>query len=97
MPRIQINRTAWVREDGTVHRVKAADISQGGVKIACSAPMAIGAEVIVTITGLAPIPAVVRWRDADFYGITFNRALGLPLLVAWLQEEQGQERSRAAG
>jgi hypothetical protein len=96
MPRIRIERTAWVREDGIVHRVKAADISQGGVKIVSSAAIAVGAEVIVTINGLSPIPAVVRWKDADAYGITFNRAVGLPVLVAWLQEEQGRGRSRAS-
>jgi hypothetical protein len=33
MPRVEVNCTAWVREDATVHRTKALDISQGGVKV----------------------------------------------------------------
>jgi hypothetical protein len=51
----------------------------------------------VTLSGLVPIPAFVRWNDGDAYGIAFNRALGLPVLVGWLQDQQRQERSRAAG
>ena len=102
MPRVEVNSTAWVRVDATVSRTRTVDVSQGGIKIVCAADIPVGAEAIVTVTGLAPIPAVVRWRDGDTYGITFNRALGLPVLVAWLQnqqqqQQQQQERKRAAG
>jgi hypothetical protein len=97
MPRIQVHCTAWVREDATVHRAKALDVSQGGVKIVSSGEIPVGAKVIVTMYGLAPIPAVVRWKDGQAYGIAFNRALGLPVLVAWLQDQEQQNRTRAVG
>lgn len=97
MPRVEVNRTAWVRVDASVSRTKTVDISQGGIKIVSPVEILVGAEAIVTITGLAPIPAVVRWRDGETYGIAFNRALGLPVLVAWLQAQQEQERQRAVG
>ena len=97
MPRIEVNRTAWVREDATVHRARTMDISQGGIKIASATEILVGADVIVALNGLAPIPAIVRWQEADMYGITFNRALGLPMLVSWLQNQQPREASRAAG
>jgi hypothetical protein len=51
--------------------------------------------VIVTLNGLAPVPGVVRWCEGDSYGITFNRAIALPALVAWLHTQQ--ERARAPG
>jgi len=31
MPRVEVQATAWIREDGTVHRVKTLDVSQGGM------------------------------------------------------------------
>ena len=95
MPRIEVSCTAWVREDGTIHRAKAIDVSQGGIKVASTTPIAPSAEVTVTLNGLAPIPAVVRWKDENLYGITFNRALGLAQLVPWLQDQQERELSRA--
>ena len=52
-------------------------------------------DVIVTLPGLAPVAGVVRWRDHETYGLTFNKVLPLPLLVNWLHEQR--ERQRAAG
>ena len=95
-PRIAVNCAALVREDATLHRCKTIDISQGGVKIASQTAITVGAEVIVTVAGVGPVPAAVRWRDQETYGITFNRALPLPVLVAWLQDQQ-QEQRRARG
>jgi len=88
MPRIELSCIASLRDDGTVHRVQAIDISQGGLKVATSKMLPIGADVIVTLAGLSPIPGVIRWQHDGAYGIAFNRALGLPALVAWLQEQQ---------
>ena len=97
MPRIEVNRTVWVREDATVHRARTMDISQGGIKIVSSTTIAVGSNVVVALNGLAPIPGVVRWKEAESYGITFNRALALAMLVSWLQNQQPRELSRAAG
>jgi hypothetical protein len=97
MPRVEVNCTAWVREGAIVHRTKAVDVSQGGLKIHSSKNLAIGAEVIVTLTGLSAAPGTVRWKDGDSYGISFNGPLALPTLVGWLQQQQERERPRAVG
>lgn len=94
MPRIEIDCMVSVREGATVHRVRALDISQGGIKVEAKGPLAIGADVTVTLNGLAPCAGIVRWNDQGCYGITFNRVQALPALVAWLSEQR--ERSRAA-
>jgi hypothetical protein len=60
-----------------------------------SVPLPIGADVIVTLNGLAPQPGVVRWQDGSSYGITFNRVIALSDLVTWLQEQR--DGLRAAG
>jgi hypothetical protein len=100
MPRVEVDCIAWVREGATVHRARLVNVSQGGVKVLSEGELPAKAEVIVTLAGLPPAPAVVRWRDGKAYGLTFNRALALPLLVGWLQDRQARQarqRSRAAG
>lgn len=95
MPRVEADCAGSLRQDGTVHRMIARDISQGGVKVEMSAAISPGSDVVVSLPGLAPRPGVVRWRDGLCYGITFNRVVPLPELVAWLHEQR--ERLRAAG
>ena len=97
MPRIEVGCAAWVREGASVYRVTAADVSQGGVKVVTPSVLSVGADVVVTLTGLTPMAGVVRWRDGDAWGIAFHRAVGLTMLVAWLQAQQQRHGMRAAG
>jgi hypothetical protein len=97
MPRIEVHCTAWLREGATLHRTKALDISQGGIKVVSATELPVGVEVVVTMPGLAPIPAEIRWKDGERYGIAFHRSLGLAALVAWLQEQHRQEQARGTG
>ena len=95
MPRIEVDCFATVRDGAAVHRVHVCDISQGGLKAESSAILASGTDVIVSLQGLEPYPGVVRWCEGGFNGITFNRLLPLPMLVAWLEEQRSA--LRAAG
>ncbi|HET7816302.1 MAG TPA: PilZ domain-containing protein [Sphingomicrobium sp.] len=95
MPRIEVDCVASIREGATVHRVMVRDVSQGGIKVATEKALGVGADVMVTLAGLAPVAGVVRWSESGCYGVTFNRVLPLPLLVGWLHEQR--ERLRAAG
>ena len=88
MPRIEVTCFASVRQDGQVYGMKARDVSQGGIKADSDRDLKIGAEVVVTLPGLPPIPGVVRWKDAGSYGITYNRLLALSDLVCWLQNQR---------
>jgi hypothetical protein len=92
MPRIELECTAWVREGAHIRRTRAVNISQGGLCVQSPAELTVGAEVIVTLTGLTPAPGIVKWKDADSYGISFNRVLPLAELVGWLQDQQQQRR-----
>lgn len=89
MPRIEINCVCFVREGAILHRSRLHNISQGGLGVECPNPLGIGADVTVSIAGLAPQSAVVRWKDGDRYGISFNTVLPLGGLVEWLQARQG--------
>jgi len=95
MPRVEVDCTAWVRVGADMHRTRAMDISQGGLKVQVRKDLPLGAPVVVSIAGLDPCPGVIRWTEDGDYGITFNRVLPLPVLVSWLQDQRG--RARAAG
>ena len=95
MPRVEVDCSSWVREDGTVHRMRAANISQGGIGLLGEANLTVGAKVVVTLIDLPPTAGIVRWKDGDSVGIGFNKPLALPSLVAWLRAQQAG--IRAAG
>jgi hypothetical protein len=95
MPRVEVDCFASLRQGAEVHRVHARDVSQGGVKVDTGAAPAIGGEVVLTLPGLDPLPGVVRWREDGSYGITFNKILPLPALVAWIHGQR--ERLGAIG
>ena len=97
LPRIEVDCTAWVREDGNVIRTGVTNISQGGVRLDSRAALTVGADVVVTLPGLTPVAGVVKWTDGKSYGVSFNRAIVLSELVEWLQGQQQDEQRRAAG
>jgi hypothetical protein len=96
LPRIEIECTAWVRQEAEVIRTQALNVSQGGVRIETTATLTIGGDVVVTLPGLTPAAGVVKWSNTDAYGIAFNRSLVLSELVQWLKEQQKEERRRVA-
>jgi hypothetical protein len=96
MPRIEVGCTAWVRQGATTYRTRILNVSQGGVCVQSTQALSVGQEVVVTLPGLAPEQAVVRWADGDGCGITFNRVIALAQLVGWLTARQEQEQRRAA-
>lgn len=98
LPRIEVECTAWVREDGDIFRTTVHNISQGGLCVGSRSVLTVGADVVVTLPGLTPAPGVVKWRnEGGTYGIGFNRSLVLSELVEWLQEQQQEQRHRAVG
>ena len=95
LPRVEVDCTAWVRQDGDVMRTRVLNISQGGVCVETRSPLTIGAGVVVTLPGLTPAAGVVKWSDGATYGLAFNRSLILSELVEWLQGQQQEQRRRA--
>ena len=93
MPRIEVDCYATVREGASTYRMRACDVSQGGIKVATSVVLSNGADVVVTLPGLPALPGVVRWMEEGFGGITYNRLLPLPELVSWLQGMRGNIRA----
>ena len=86
MPRVEINCVAYVREGAILRRALVHNISQGGLSVDLKEKLTIGSDVTVTLPGLPPQGALVRWTDGCRYGISFNNVLPLAGLVEWLQE-----------
>jgi len=93
MPRVEVESDASIRVEGDVYPARIENISQGGMKIECGARLPLGPQVIVRIEGLEACRAVVRWKNGNSYGVTFNRVLPLPTLVSWLQDQREQLRA----
>ena len=96
LPRIEIECTAWVRQDADVLRSRVTNVSQGGVRVQTAGQLIVGGDVVVTLPGLTPAAGVVKWCQGDCYGISFNRALILSDLVEWLQDQQSAQRQKVA-
>lgn len=94
MPRIELDCTATVREDASVYRVRAVNISQGGLRFESDGDLRPGAQVVVSLSGLPPAGGVVKWRDGKNYGVGFNRIFRVCELMGFLQDRQ-QELQRA--
>jgi len=93
MPRIEIDCFATVRDGGMIHRMRVHNVSQGGAKLETPVILDPGADLVVSLPGLDPQPAAVRWSDDGYLGVTFNRLLPLAELVAWLRATREQLRA----
>lgn len=90
MPRIEVSAIVFVREGAISHRAKVQNISQGGLSVECPNALTVGADVTVSLAGLPPQSATVRWKDDDRYGIAFNAVVPLAGLVEWLNARHGR-------
>lgn len=93
MPRIEVECFATVRDGGEVHRMRVRDVSQGGVKLESTRVLESGADLVISLPGLDPQPAAVRWSEEGYLGVTFNRLLPLAELVDWLRATRDQLRA----
>lgn len=93
MPRIEVDCGAVVRNGSLVHRMRVHDVSQGGVKFKSPPTFDRGTDLVVSLPGLDPRPATVRWSEEGHVGVTFNRLLPLAELVDWLRATRERARS----
>jgi len=94
MPRIDLNCSALLRQDGDVVRVSVVNISQGGICISTTAELKQDGNVIVSVPGLHSAAGVVKWNEDEQYGIRFNRVFPVHELMAFLKEQQQTEEQR---
>jgi len=82
LPRVEVDRLGTLR---VVFALNTRDISQGGVKIEIDETLEVGAEIVLSLENLRPLPGVVRWSSDGFAGISFNQVIPFQELIAWLR------------
>ena len=93
MPRIEVACSATIRDGANVHKVVVRDVSQGGLKVECPAPLDNGVGLAVTLPGMETQAGVACWVDGGLAGISFNRLLPLSELVTWLKAMREELRA----
>jgi hypothetical protein len=88
MPRIEVRCVCFVREGANVHRAILQNISQGGASLETANSLNIDSVVTVSLPRMATQDAVVRWKQGNRYGLSFNTVLPLAGLIAWLHERK---------
>lgn len=61
--------------DGRQSICRVRNISDGGLGIRLDRPPAIGTQVVVSLRGLPPTEAEVRWVDGENAGLAFSRPI----------------------
>nr|WP_279639145.1 PilZ domain-containing protein [Sphingomicrobium sediminis] len=93
MPRIEIDCPVTLYIDSKPVQAKGCDVSQGGVKLQIAERLENGGKDIgVSLPGLAPVRASVKWQEDGYAGVTFNSLMPLAELVAWLEGQRGPVR-----
>jgi len=75
------------------------DLSQSGCRLMADTPPPAGASVRVTVPGLEPRHATVRWVRNGEAGLAFREAMSFAELSGWQTDHQARfvDRARAAG
>jgi len=97
MPRIELNCSARLHHQGESALAQVVNISQGGICLSTRTYLSLDGDVVVTLSGLAPVAGVVKWTDGDQYGIGFNRAFPVKELMRFLRDQQQDQQRRATG
>ena len=92
-PRLSAGCAVHVRRDGRLGRAVLLDLSQHGCKLQLTEAVAPDDRITVSIPGLGPNRAVVRWTRDHEAGAVFLELISLTALELWL----GDRVTRYAG
>jgi len=84
-PRVEVDRTAKLRCGNEVLWGQVRNISQGGIRFDTEHDLPIDSDVVVTLPNFRLLGGVIRWRNDDRYGISFNQVIPIQELCDWLR------------
>jgi len=88
MPRVELVVQGLLETAAGTEMVTTRDISQGGAKLDVPFPLVADERILVTIDGLPPLQAVVRWSQDHVAGIAFLPELRWQELMLWLKDRR---------
>jgi hypothetical protein len=90
MPRVELNCPAWLEAGSRREIVAVRNLSDGGACIETRVPLVVHEQVVVTLDGFRPAPAIVRWVQGLAAGIAFTPELPWQELMPWLRRRHRQ-------
>lgn len=82
-PRVSVALPAFFQADGERHSCQLLDLSSGGAKLNLSAVLPVGSTITLDC-GTFVRPALVRWQNGDFAGVSFDGELNAREIAALL-------------
>jgi PilZ domain len=96
MPRVELVVQGLLETAAGTEVVTTRDISQGGAKIDVPFALAQDARILISLDGLPPLQAVVRWSEEHVAGIAFLPELRWQELMLWLKERRKRREAPLA-
>jgi hypothetical protein len=93
-PRLDVRGYARLRIGADTWRVEVSDLSQGGAKVKVDGYLPLDEDAVVTIDGLRPVKAVIRWQEDEYVGLEFLPLIPLDELVHWLDLRRERDHGR---
>lgn len=85
MPRIELDVPAWLEAGSRREIVTVRNLSDGGARIETRVPLVAHEQIVLTLDGFRPAPAIVRWVQGCRAGIAFAPELPWQELMPWLR------------
>jgi PilZ domain len=86
-PRVSVALPAFLQADGERHSIQLLDLSSGGAKLHLATVLQVGTTITLDC-GTFVRPAVVRWQDGDFAGVSFDGELNAREIAALLNRSK---------
>ena len=80
-PRHRLMRRAIALLNGETVELRLRNISSMGALAECKMPVTPGDELTIDIVGVGPVRGVVRWSQADQFGVQFDGQFNLGRLA----------------
>jgi PilZ domain len=97
MPRVELVVQALLETAGGTELVTTRDISQGGAKLDVPFQLKVDERVLVTLDGLSPQQAVVRWATEHVAGVAFLPEMRWQELMVWLKDRRRKKKETPLG
>lgn len=91
--RLRIQRPAVLTVGGVRQPATLIDLSQKGARITADCHLAVSQQITLDIPGIGAIPAKVRWRGKDGYGLVLERTFRLDDLASFAFDLQNSADS----
>jgi hypothetical protein len=95
--RLRLQRPAVLTAAGVRHSATLVDLSQKGARISAECHLAVSQQVTLDIPGIGAIPAKVRWRGQNGYGLVLEQTFRLDELASFAFDLQNSRDVPAEG